>query len=82
MLILGEQMIFDDFPWNVVGLLIEYEPQVNTPWKEICAKMMIKHLSFQAILYVINDLCCLIISNFDVFFSTLGSLRLRIIIIS
>ena len=43
-------MVFEDFPWSVVNLVVEYEYQEDSPLKSLCTKLMIKHYCLQSML--------------------------------
>ena len=43
-------MMFEDFPWDIVGLVVEYELQESLHWKNMCINKTIKHLALEAVL--------------------------------
>jgi len=54
-LIIAEQMIREDFPWDMFDLVVQYEHSDASPWKDMCIRFGIDFMSLQSILCVV---CC------------------------
>nr|XP_020444213.1 uncharacterized protein C9orf84 homolog isoform X2 [Monopterus albus] len=46
-----EQYIGPDFPWNCFSLVVEYDHPGQSPWSTVCRERSIRHLRFNTILH-------------------------------
>ncbi|KAK2901796.1 hypothetical protein Q8A73_011542 [Channa argus] len=46
-----EQHIGPDFPWNCFSLVVEYDHPGHSPWSTICREKSIGHLTFNTVLH-------------------------------
>ncbi|XP_033117508.1 uncharacterized protein LOC117117343 [Anneissia japonica] len=46
-LVLKEMQISDDFPWAHFSLIVEYEDQHQSPWKQMCLRQNIRYIALK-----------------------------------